>query len=125
MTVSVFGQRIVSAPFKLVNSPYNEESPVITPDGKALYFTVANHPQNSKGKKDLGDIWVSLWMNGAWNTPIHGGNVINDASYNAVAGFSADGTQLFLSGHYGKKWKLCVNSGNFGFKKDRCRLVNS
>src|SRR5882762_9980475 len=86
--IQLFGQKLISAPFKLVNSPYDEQSPVITPDSKALYFTVANHPQNTNGKKDLGDIWVSLWIGGTWAAPVHAGNVINDASYNSVAGFS-------------------------------------
>src|SRR5579864_9118744 len=85
-----FTQSIISAPFKLVNSPYDEQNPVITPDGKALYFTLANHPQNVNGKKDLGDIWVSLWIGGIWTAPVHGGSAINDGSYNAVAGFSDD-----------------------------------
>ena len=95
------GQRVVSTPFKPVNSPYDEQCPVLTPDGKALYFTVANHPQNVGGKKDPGDIWISLWMAGSWTTPVHGGSAINDAGYNAVAGFSADGNELFLLSHYG------------------------
>jgi OOP family OmpA-OmpF porin len=102
LVTPVFSQNIISAPFKLVNTPYDEQSPVMTPDGRALYFTVAHHPQNTNGKKDLGDIWVSLWMNGAWTTPGNAGSELNDASYNAVGGFSADGSQLFLLGHYAK-----------------------
>ncbi len=101
-TAETFAQRVISAPFKLVNSVHDEQSPAITPDGKALYFTVANHPENINGKKDLGDIWVSLSIGGMWTAPIHAGNVINDAAYNAVAGFSTDGNQLFLLSHYGK-----------------------
>jgi OmpA-OmpF porin, OOP family len=95
---SVHGQ--IVNPFKSVNSIYDEQNPVITPDGKALYFTVANHPQNMGGKKDLGDIWVSLFINGEWQTPIHGGTILNDMNHNAVAGFSPDGNTVFLLGHY-------------------------
>ena len=102
-SLGLFAQRVLITPFKLVNSTYDEQSPVVTPDGKALYFTVANHPENINGKKDLGDIWVSLRAGNEWAKPIHAGHVINDASYNAVAGFSADGNQLFLLGHYGKE----------------------
>src|SRR5882672_6455308 len=109
--IQVFSQNIISAPFKLVNSPYDEQNPVITPDGKALYFTLANHPQNVNGKKDLGDIWISLWIGGAWTAPVHGGSVINDGSYNAVAGFSADGNQLFLVNHFGKKGGAASTQG--------------
>lgn len=91
-----------SPEFSLVNSPYDEQNPVISPDGKVMYITIAKHPQNVGGKKDLGDIWVSLKIDGKWQTPIHGGVKINNANYNAVAGFSADGRKLILLGHYAK-----------------------
>ncbi len=100
---SAFGQ--VSDGLKLVNSIYDEQNPVVSPDGKVMYFTIANHPQNIGGKKDSGDIWVSLSLDGKWQLPIHGGPVINDSNYNAVAGFNTDGSILFLLGHY-------VKSGN-------------
>ena len=87
-------------PFDLVNTPFDEQSPVISPDGKYFFFTVSNHPQNVGAKRDPGDIWFSVYANGQWTAPIHAGPVINDRAYNAVAGFSADGTQLFLLSHY-------------------------
>ena len=68
----------------------------------ALWYTIANHPQNSAGKKDPGDIWYSRWENGQWSVPIHGGALINDRGYNAVAGLSGVGDQLFLFNHYDK-----------------------
>ncbi len=83
-----------------INSPSDEQNPVLSLDGKALYFTIANHPQNVGGKKDPGDIWVSLKIDNVWQKPIHGGRLINDANYNSVAGFSVDGTILYLLGHY-------------------------
>jgi len=86
--------------FSHVNSEYDELNPVVSPDGKLLFFTIANHPQNIGGKKDPGDIWFSVFTDGQWTTPAHGGSLLNDKAYNAVAGFSADGSQLFLLGHY-------------------------
>jgi OmpA-OmpF porin, OOP family len=88
--------------FSLVNTPYDEQNPVISPDGKVLYLTIGKHPQNVGGKKDPGDIWVSLKIDGKWQAPIHGGSQINNANYNAVAGFSFDGNQMILLGHYTK-----------------------
>lgn len=85
---------------RLVSSRYDEQDPVISPDGKTLYYTISNHEQNVGGKKDPGDIWVSLWVGGRWSAPVHGGAVLNNRGYNAVAGLSADGAQLFLHGHY-------------------------
>lgn len=109
IALSVKAQSIQTAPFKSVNTMYDEQNPIMGPDG--LYFTVANHPQNMGGKKDPGDIWVSVWVGGAWSKPIHGGNLINDAGYNSVAGFSPDGKQMFLLGHYAKKGSQATTQG--------------
>jgi OmpA-OmpF porin, OOP family len=93
-------QMLNKTAFELVNSAYDEQGPVISPDGKTLYFTIGNHERNVGGKKDPGDIWVSLWVGGQWSAPVHGGPVLNSRGYNAVAGLSGDGSQLFLHGHY-------------------------
>src|ERR1043165_5763273 len=58
--------------FSHVNSAYDEQAPVISPDGKVLYWTVANHPDNIAGKSDLGDIWYSIWPGEEWSLAIHG-----------------------------------------------------
>jgi OOP family OmpA-OmpF porin len=83
-----------------LNTPYDELNPVVSPDGTELYFTRAGHPDNVGGKADPGDIWVSFRINGEWTAAVHAGSLINDRAYNAVIGFSADGLQMFLTGHY-------------------------
>jgi OmpA-OmpF porin, OOP family len=85
----------------VIRSAFDEHSPVLTPDGQTLYFTMANHPQNMGGIKDPGDIWFSrLGEDQQWSTPIHAGKTINDRSYNAVGGFSHDGKKIYLLSHY-------------------------
>lgn len=84
-----------------LNTAYDEQNPVLSPDGSTLYFTVGNHPSNIGGKKDPGDIWFSRKQGTTWSAPVHAGSELNDRGYNAVAGFSASGDQLFLHGHYG------------------------
>jgi OmpA-OmpF porin, OOP family len=84
----------------LINSAADEQNPVLSPDGKLLMFTIGNHPQNMDGKKDPGDIWFSMLIGDSWSAPIHAGPTLNDRGYNAVAGFSYDGNQLFLLSHY-------------------------
>ena len=117
LPVVVSAQSITPSSFKLVNSVFDDQNPVISPDGKVLYITVANHPQNIGGKKDLGDIWFSIFTGADWSAPIHAGNVINDKGYNGVAGFSLDGNTLFLLSHYdGAKGKAATQGISYSRK---------
>ncbi|MFA0963894.1 OmpA family protein [Roseivirga sp. BDSF3-8] len=84
-----------------INSVYDEQAPVFTPDGKSVYFTRSNHPQNIGGVKDKGDIWYSqLQADGIWSTPVHAGKQLNTSGYNAVVGFGRNGNTLFLQNLY-------------------------
>jgi outer membrane protein OmpA-like peptidoglycan-associated protein len=84
---------------------------LVSPDGKTLYFTIGNHPKNIGGKKDPGDIWYSQLVDDHWSAPIHGGPLLNDRAYNAVAGISASGVQLFLHGHYDPSGSIAKTQG--------------
>lgn len=97
----LFGQS-TGNPFQLVNSAFDEQNPVITADGQTLYFTIANHPQNVGGLRDPGDIWFSRLIDNQWSAPIHAGFVLNNRAYNAVAGISPSGKELYLLSHYGE-----------------------
>lgn len=99
-STTIQAQRITQQSFALVNTPFDEQNPVISPDGQFLFFTVGNHPQNIGAKRDPGDIWFSVWAGDQWSAPVHAGPVLNDRTYNAVAGFSSDGKQLILLSHY-------------------------
>jgi OmpA-OmpF porin, OOP family len=98
--LSLPAQELDEKAFSLVNSSYDEQNPILTPDGSTLFFTISNHPKNIGGKKDPGDIWFSRLDGNRWSAPVHAGKLINDGAYNAVAGVSSDGKQLFLHGHY-------------------------
>ena len=51
-----------------VNSEYNEIIPIISADGKTLYFDRKNHPGNTGGKDDPDDVWFSeLQPDGNWS----------------------------------------------------------
>jgi len=100
ISVLTEGQQITNKSFVNINSSLDEQSPIISPDGKTLYFTIANHAQNVGGKRDKGDIWQSVLIGKEWSAQIHGGTVLNNKGYNAVGGFSADGSQMFLLSHY-------------------------
>lgn len=100
VAISTASYSQTAGPFSTVNSPYDEQNPVISPDGKTLFITVSKHPQNIGGKRDLGDIWISVKEGDDWSVPVHGGGIINNSSYNSVAGLSKDGTELYLLSHY-------------------------
>jgi OOP family OmpA-OmpF porin len=95
---NIYAQRIND--LLSVNSSHDELNPVLSGDGQTLYFTIANHPANIGGQRDPGDIWYAKLVGDKWSVPVHAGNVINDRSYNAVAGFSVDGKSMFLLSHY-------------------------
>ena len=88
-----------------VNTRYDEVSPVISPDGKKLYFFVSNHPQNNYGKDNSQDIWVSsLDDKGQWTKAEHLGSPFNQNRFNQVFNFMPDGS-LFIRGGRSKNSK--------------------
>ncbi|HEY8934915.1 MAG TPA: OmpA family protein [Cyclobacteriaceae bacterium] len=90
-----------------VNSSYDEINPVLSPDGKILYFVRVNHPENTYGAEDSEDIWYSqLKPDGSWSAAIHL-PALNTARYNAVLSCNSNGI-ILINGIYNKKgtfWK--------------------
>lgn len=93
---------------KNVNSEYKELNPVLSPDGKVLYFSRANHPENSGGVQDKEDIWYSeLDQDGKWKLAKNLGSQFNSAeetSLNAIQSISSDGKSaiMLLGNKYSK-----------------------
>ncbi len=92
-----------------INSPYPEINPVISPDGKTLYFVRENHPENTFGTHQTQDIWFSeLQEDGNWSEAARMPDHLNKNRYNAVFGVFDDGNSLLLNGRYNKAgtiWK--------------------
>ena len=86
-----------------INSPYIEAKPVISSDGKTLYFTRQNSPQNTGGRKDEGDIYYSKWESDQWSPALNMGKPINDNYANGVTSVSPDGNTLLLINQYNSK----------------------
>lgn len=78
-----------------VNTFYHEAAPVVSPDGKDLYFFVANHPENTFGKDNSQDIWVTHKDdNGAWSPAKRLGPPLNQNRANQVFQVLPNGSLL-------------------------------
>lgn len=89
---------------KTVNSAYAERLPIISPDGKRLYFTRKFHP-NNMGDKNKDDIWIShLQDDGTWSKAQNIGAPLNNENHNFVIAVSPDDDKLYVSSAY-KKWQ--------------------
>ncbi|WP_370469331.1 OmpA family protein [Nibrella viscosa] len=89
-----------------VNTEYNEINPVISPDGKTLYFARISHPQNTHGAKGSQDIWYSeLQPDGKWGTARRMGFPLNKDEYNSAYSITPDGNTMLIKGAY--------NNGNY------------
>lgn len=76
---------LIEALDKNVNSEYDELHPVLSPDGKTLYFSRRNHPDNIGGTKDEEDIWYSeLDAAGHWQLAQNMGPKLNNKGPNFI-----------------------------------------
>jgi OOP family OmpA-OmpF porin len=86
-----------------INSYQPALVPVITPDGRRLYFDRKNHPENVNGVKDFDDIWYcnrdSL---GTW-TEAKNFKALNTVDSDVLFSVSPDGTTCLVYGKYENK----------------------
>lgn len=84
----------------LVNSTVPDLLPMISPDGRTLYFARKNHLQN-RGAALRDDIWISrIGPDGEWTEAEHGGDVLNNVHHNFVGWIRPDGNALLLPHDY-------------------------
>jgi len=80
-----------------INSAYGEVKPVITGNGKFLFFGRRNHPGNFAKGKDKQDIWMStLESDGQWGNPKNLGENINSEDADIVCSVNDDGTEIYF-----------------------------
>jgi len=93
-----------------VNSEYNETRPLISPDGKTIYFSRKNHPENIGGEKDENDIWYSEMdpKTGEWEKAKNLGEPLNTKGPNFVSSITPDGNTMvvLLGNEYNKSGKM-------------------
>lgn len=83
-----------------VNSIYTEIRPVISADGKKLFFVVEGHPENVHFKENTAaqDVWMSTKdsLSGQWKKPMHLSGVINSGINNGIFWVSPDGNRALI-----------------------------
>lgn len=79
-----------------INTQVEEGMPLLTPDGKKLFFTRALYPGNTGGKFSGLDIWFSTRTANGWE-PAKNLSSINDADHNVVVGFGRDNGRIYFT----------------------------
>lgn len=84
-----------------VNSDADEISPLLSPDGRNLYFVRALSSMNVGGKMGGTDIWSTrLSANGQWLPSQRESRTLNNRESNAVIGFRSNGNTIYLLNAY-------------------------
>ena len=86
-----------------INSSYDENKPIISPDGNTLYFIRNNYPGNMGGKRDLQDIYISELKDGIWTEARNAGRDLNNKDANGISSISPDGNVVYLINQYSSK----------------------
>ncbi|SHK11447.1 OmpA family protein [Hymenobacter psychrotolerans] len=92
-----------------VNSKYVDTHPVISPDGRVLFFARQESPQNAGGARDVQDVWYSTLANAAsktWHPAKNIGSPINTPGPNGMASISSDGNTAVLINVYNEDGTL-------------------
>lgn len=98
-----------------VNSRYDEIMPIISPDGRTLFFDRKDHPDNMGGIIN-DDIWRAVISgNGRWENAENVGQPLNNNGHNFLAAISPDGNLALLGNVYEKDGSM--SSGLSSAKK--------
>ena len=106
ISVSLMAQKTPENLGSAVNSEFSELNPVISPDGRTLYFGRKSHPSNRygvKGSETISgsqDIWFSEKVGDTWSTARRLSEVLNRDQYNTILSISPDGQTILLKGAY-------------------------
>lgn len=105
--IQLLAQSIIAQQLKIenlgpkINSAYSELNPIISADGKTLYFIRSEHPQNRGGVAGSQDIWISKAVDSIhWGLATRAPAALNRTTYNTLWNVSPDGNQMLIGGAY-------------------------
>ena len=79
-----------------INSPDEETMPMLSPDGKTLFFGRILHSGNVGGRYSGSDVWTSANNKGRWEKAKNTDYPFNSKENNALIGMSPDGKTAYL-----------------------------
>ncbi len=88
---------IIVTHLDILNSGYDDHTPIPTADGKQLYFT-SKRPGGVSGDKlsEEGKYYEDIWFWDGKNDPVNVGPPVNTMGHDATGGLSLDGKTLFI-----------------------------
>ena len=101
-----------------INSADEDKSPLITADGKHLYFNRKNDPENIA--EDYTDIWVSELdtVNNLWQKAKHLPPPLNNDGYNFVISITPDNNKVLVGNTYKSDGSKGTSGVSISYKKD-------
>ena len=86
-----------------INSESDELYPLISNDGKKLFFVRSNFKDNVGGEKSGQDIWISeKQSDGSWGKAFNPGKPLNTKGHNSIGGINSSNQKVFASNQYNK-----------------------
>jgi outer membrane protein OmpA-like peptidoglycan-associated protein len=86
-----------------INSEYDEIGPIISHDGRTLWFSVNYHPENEGGTGDADEIWSSTSTDGkTWGKRQRMGRPLNTVQANWVISVTPDNNSLLVANLYNR-----------------------
>jgi outer membrane protein OmpA-like peptidoglycan-associated protein len=80
----------------LVNTDKDELGPMISSDGKLLFFAKQNVPENIGGLEDDEDVWLSRYENNSWSKASNMGKSVNTPMSDNLVAVSADNNSMMF-----------------------------
>ena len=102
---------------KLINTQYDEVGPMISSDGKTIYFDRRRSPDNMGGQKDPDEIWFSVKnKDGKWTKAKNIGKPLNNEGSNFVQSVTPDGNALLIGNVYKEEGKYMFPGVSFSYR---------
>ncbi|MGN6646166.1 MAG: OmpA family protein [Cytophaga sp.] len=102
-----------------INTIYAEKLPLISPDGKTLFYSIEGNPDNTGGAGDGDEIYMST-TNAAntWNKSVRLGYPLNNSGPNAVISITPDNNSMLIMNQYNEDGTQKSSGVSFSYRTE-------